>query len=426
MDIAVDTQQQKQHSLAWVMWAIAASFYFYEFMLQVSPSVMVPELMRAFDISAQRLGDLASMYFFVYAPMQIPVGILLDRYGPRKLLILAVLSCAVSSVVFSQTQTYILALLARAFIGFGSAFAIVGAMKVISNWFLPNKFASLLGLVVMIGMFGAVSGQAPLAYSVNQVGWRHTMLGLGILGVGLAIVMFCVLRDHPNGKQTHHHTDESDSIFAGLKIIVRSKQTWLASVYGSFMFAPTLAFAALWGVPYLHEAYHYEPSLAAFSVSLIFIGWAIGSPLVGLISDNLGRRKPTMYGGSFGALLTICIILYVPHLPLFILQFLLFCFGLFSSGFLMAFPIVKELNCPKHNATAMGFINTLNTLGGALLQPLIGYILDMFWQGNKIHGIPFYSSMDFKIALTALPVIILVAIIILPFIEETYCRQQKS
>jgi len=411
---------------AWLMWGLSAGFYFFEFMLQVSPSVMVPNLMRSFDVTARNLGLLASTYFFVYAPMQLPVGILLDRFGPRRLLLVAAMTCTLGAFLFSIATSFALAVISRGLIGFGSAFAIVGCMKVISNWFPANRFAMMLGLVVMIGMLGAVFGQAPLAILVTHFDWRHTMQILAIAGCLIVILMFFILHDHPESKIQPFEPSDTETqiaqLFKGLKLVIRNSQTWLASVYGCLMFAPTLAFAGLWGVPFLEQAYSLSPSVAAANVSLIFIGWAVGSPLAGWISDQVGRRKITMYSGTLGALVCISAVIYLPTMPIFLLQVSLFLFGVFSSGFLMAFPIVKEINPPDYNATAMGFVNTLNSFGGAILQPLVGMLLDMFWSGMTNRGAHVYSTYEYQLALSAIPMVILISLGLCFFIKETYCQ----
>ena len=420
------TKKQHRTSLALLMWSLGALFYFYEFLLNVSPGVMMHDMMRSFDGSAKMVSTMASIYLWVYGLMQIPVGVLLDRYGPRWLLTFAALTCAVGAFVFSLAEGMTGAYLGRAMLGFGAAFAIVGCMKIIANWFPPRRFAFLLGCVLFIGMFGAVFGEAPLAFLVHLYSWRTSLQILGVAGLVIAILIFAILRDSPDvhakiKPRVNNLADEHplDSIF---HVMFDNGQTWLASIYGALMFAPTLAFGGLWGVPFLQQAYGMNATSAGGYISWIFIGWAFGSPLVGWISDTVGRRKTTMYLGSFGALITMCVIIYVHPLPLMVLGVSMFLLGLFSSGFLMAFPLVKEINPNKYNATALGFINTLNTFGGALLQPIIGMVLDALWTGDMHNGVPLYSTHDYQTALMCLPVAIVLSILFLPFIRETYCR----
>lgn len=420
-----DNKPLRHTGLAMTMWALGALFYFYEFLLNVSPGVMVNDMMSSFNTSAKMVSTMASIYLWVYGLMQIPVGVLLDRFGPRRLLTAATAACALGAYVFSIANGLHLAYIGRALLGFGGAFAIVGCMKIIANWFAPERFALMLGCVLFIGMFGAVFGDAPLALMVSKYEWRGSLQILGAIGVVLMLVIFFVMRDEPStGKmdnsEEHHISDEHP--LQSIQYIVANKQTWLASIYGALMFAPTLAFGGLWGVPFIQHSYGMSKTVAAGYVSWIFIGWAIGSPLVGWISDYIGRRKTTMYAGSLGALALMTVIIYVPNLSHHVLATAMFGLGVFSSGFLMAFPLVKEINPHRYNATALGFINTLNTFGGAVLQPVIGIILDMLWTGQKIAGVPDYSTEHYQWALSPLLIAIFASILFLPFIRETYCK----
>lgn len=419
-----------QAALPWVMWGLSAFFYFYEFLLQVSPSVMVPELMRAFNISAHSLGLIASMYFPIYAAMQIPVGVLLDRFGPRKLLTFAAAICAFGSYLFSVAETTYLAMFARTLIGFGSAFAVVGSMKIVANWFPRRLFAMMLGLIITLGMVGAMCGEEPLALLIESINWRGSLTFLAEIGAVLAVLIYLIVRDKPAqpieplpDTVEHHDVDPKNmrEVLRGTKAICKDKQTWLVSIYGGLMFGPTTAFA-FWGVPYLMEAHHFDKPTAAACVMFIFIGWAIGSPVFGWISDTIGKRLPPMIFGSIGAFLALTGVIYLPHLSIMSIKLLLLLFGIASSGFLLAFSIVKEINLPKFTASALGFVNCLNMLPGALLQPFIGYGLDLLWAGQVHEGIRVYSAANFQMSLAILPLCLLMSIAFLPFIKETNCH----
>lgn len=430
-----DTTSSKtkpRFSRAWIVWGLSAAFYFYEFFLQVSPSVMVPELMHSFSVNAEDVGFLAGIYFVVYASLQIPVGMLIDRFGPRILLTFATATCGIASYLFSHTDSLTLAIAARALLGLGSAFSAVGCLKLAANWFPPQRFALLTGLMVTIGMLGAIVGGAPLAHLVTTAGWRQSMLYLSLIGICLSVLIALVVRDSPSKTQTQPHTttlNQTDTkinkifyFLAGLKRVVRNKQNWYASLYGGLMFAPTSAFGALWGVPFLMQSYDLSRTDSAAMVSFVFIGWVFGSPISGWVSDHIGRRLPTMWIGAIGSLIAVSGIIYIPHLPELLLRILLFSFGFFSSGFLPAFSVVRELNSSSHNATALGFINTLNMVGGAILQPLIGYMLDLHWDGQYLHGVPVYSAGEFQTALSLLPLCFAASLLFLPFLKETYCK----
>lgn len=408
---------------AWFIWTLCALFYFYEFLLQVSPNVMASDLMVSFEgMNGRTLGLLGSIYFWVYASIQIPVGLLTDKYGPRKLLTIATLMCAVSCYLFANTHQLYAAFIARGLIGLGSAFAIVGCMKIITNWFKPRMFALVIGLTVTIGAIGAISGEAGLAHYVDHFGWRSSMGQLGILGVVFSILIATFVRDCPEGHSEEHSVREL-GLKIGLKQVIQNKQNWLTALYAGLMYAPTLAFAALWGGQFFQHTYHYTRAEAGTLISYIFIGWAIGSPVLGIISDSMSKRKPIMILSALSALVLMIIMLYLPDLSKTQLTLIMLSYGFLYSGFLLGFSIVKEINSLKISGTALGFMNTLNSLGGAILQPIIGDLLDKHWDGTLLHGAPYYSTSNFQYALMILPAALGVALLITPFIKETHCEQ---
>ncbi len=411
--------------LPWLIWSLAAFFYFYEFLLQVSPSVMVPQLSRAFHADARTLGDLAAFYFYAYAVMQIPVGLLYDRYGVKRILTTAILVCATGTLIFSQSSSLGYAETGRTLIGLGSSFAVVGCLQLATIWFPVRRFALLTGLMLTIGMLGAMGGEAPLALLVNAFGWRQAMTLLAIAGLLLAIIMSLIIRDNPDKTTLKNNPIPNEPLFSGLAFVLKSPQCWLTAIYGGLKFAPTSALGALWGVPFLMARYPSMPSSkAGLLISLIFLGWAIGSPLWGSFSDRIGKRRPPMFIGTTGSLVCILFILYQP-VSTSMMAILLFTFGITSSGFLTSFSIMREIVPKRMSGVALGFMNMMNMVGGALSQPLIGALLvaysTVLTHGHHHHAL--YSAHDFTRALSCLPVTIALALLLLPFIKETYCRE---
>jgi MFS family permease len=405
----------------WVVWALASSFLFYKYLLQVSPSVMVNDLMRDFHLTGAEMGNLAAFYFYAYLSMQLPVGLLLDRFSPRRLVTAAIVMCASGALLFAVAQQLGLAYLGRLLIGLGGAFSAVGTMKLITLWFPPRKFALVSGLMMTVGMLGAVGGEAPLAATVEWLGWRNTMLAAAGVGLVLALVIYLFVRDrsHPIMK---NHGQPRPSFWQALRGIISRPQSWLISIYSGLAFAPISAFAGLWGVPYLMENYRMPRTDIAALVSLVFIGFAIGSPLAGWFSDKIQRRKPIMALGTGFGLLGLVTILYLPGLPHLLLALLLFLFGFFTSFFFVSFAVMREINNPLASGTAIGFINMFNAMCGAFSEPLIGKLLDLKWDHKILHGVRIFSITDYHWALFTLPILMLIALFLLLFIEETKCE----
>lgn len=411
-----------------LMWSLGALFYFYQFILQVSPNVMLPELMKDFQVNASTLGHLGAVYFYAYAVMQIPVGILLDRYGPHRCLTIAAFSCALGSLLFGFATSFAAAEVARFIIGLGSAFAVVGTLTLAGNWFPINRFATLNGLLIAIGMIGAVVGEAPLELLVEKIHWQSTLLLLGSVGILLSVLLGLLLRDKPEtcSQEIVSATTENKSLTAAIKDLIpilKKPQSWTIALYGGLMFAPTAAIGAHWGVAFFTTTFGFKRAVAAGITSLVFIGWAIGSPFFGAYSDKIKKRKPPMYFGSICALISFTALLYLPQAQSWLVGLLLLSFGIFSSGFLPSYSAIRESHPRKNSATALGFMNMINTLGVAAAIPIIGSLVDMLWDGRMQQGLPVYSPSDYHYAFLALPASIALSLLILPFIKETHCKE---
>jgi MFS family permease len=408
--------------LPWIVWGLAAVFYFYENLLQVSLDVMAPELMRTFKANATELGNLGGYYFWIYAIMQIPIGVLLDRFGARRLLTIAAGICMLGCLVFGTATKLNYAEVGRLLVGFGSAFAAVSCFSLIAHWFPTRRFALVTGLSVAIAMLGAIGGHVPLALLVKACGWRNSMLFLCAVGGILTFFIWYIVRDQPAQLVNTKTAVEQTSLLHGLKVTTRNPQAWLIACYGGLMYAPTIILGSLWGVTFLINQYHLTAIDAGKLISIFFMGWALGSPLFGWFSDYIGKRRLVLFIGSIGALLTTLSIIYVMQLSLIELGCLLFMFGIFSSGFFPAFSVMREISPSNVSGSALGFMNCLNMIGGALGQPLVGWLLDKHWAGQLEAGTRVYSVANFQSALVIIPIGITLSLLILFFIRETNCE----
>jgi len=409
-----------------LVWGLAAAFYFYELMLLVSPSVMVNDLTHSFSANAEQIGSLAAYYYYAYAFMQIPVGLLMDRFGPRILLTLAALICAIGCLIFGKAPILEIAKLGRFVMGMGGAFAVVGCLKLASKWYPSKRFAFLTGIMVAVGMMGGVFGQAPVALVVDSTGWRDAVFIAGGVGIILSIAMWFIIADSPLPtfipKRHIYLVSPQLSMIQSLYEVMKIPQVWIVSIFAGLMFVPTTSFGQLWGVPYFSERFGIEKHAAALMVSMIFLGWAVGGPLYGWLSDKICRRRLPMAFAAFTTLIVISTILFVSVSP-FQMKILMFLLGVFSSGFILAFSLVREINTPILTGTAIGFINTINNASGALAQPIVGKLLDMQWDGTLLpNGNPLYSLAMYHEALLFLPLCIVIALMMIPFIKETFCQ----
>lgn len=418
-------QNEHYRFMAWLICIIGALFYCYEYFLRIAPSVMSSEIMRAFNLNASAFGDLIAFFYYVYTPMQLVVGIFMDRYGPRRLLVFACLACVAGTVLFASSHWIVIAAIGRLLIGFGAAFAFVGALKLASIWLPPERFATVSGMVTALGMIGAMFSDIVMAYLVEKYGWHFTLYALAILGVILTAIIFFVVRDRLKTTQKIPLFIPELSfrdVFAGLFQALRNRYIWINGLIGFLMYLPVTVFAELWGIPFLIQAHHLSRVAATEVVSAVFLGWAVGATFSGWFSDRIGRRRLPITIGALLAFIMSCIFLYVPGLSESMLYLLFFLFGVMTSVQVIVFAIGREVS-PKHiAATAVSVTNMFTMIGGALFQPLVGVLLDMNWTGQISNGMRIYSSASYTFALSLMPIALLLAVILSFFLKETYCK----
>lgn len=408
-------------------WFLAALTFFYAWVLRVSPSVMVDELMRDFGISAAVLGNLSAFYFYAYAAMQLPVGMSMDRWGPRRVLTVAMLIAGMGCALFALAPQVELAYAGRLLIGIGAGFGFVGSMVLAANWFAARRFALLSGVALAGGLLGGVAGQAPLAAFIAATDWRAAMWALAGAGVVLAILILAVVRDRPpDAPGAPPRTTESlGAALRGLGIVVRRPQTLLIAAAAMMLSTPILAFGGLWGVPYARLVYGIDRPEAAFLISTSLFGLVVGGPAWGWISDRIGRRRTPMLWGTVLSLATICALLYIPDLPKELFRILLFLFGFGGAAMAVSYAAGREHNADGATGAALGLINMMAVLGGAIFQPLVGLILDWLWaltDGQIVGGVRVYTPEMYRQALLTLPAVCVAGILACLFVRETYCR----
>ncbi|MGD9802767.1 MAG: MFS transporter [Hyphomicrobiaceae bacterium] len=401
-------------------WATGALFFFYAWVLRVSPSVMVEELMRDFSVGATAVGSLSAVYFYGYAGMQIPVGLMIDRFGPRRLLAISALICGASCLLAAWSPTFAGVSLGRFLIGASAAFSLVGAFAVAGDWFDAKRFAFLGGLAMAAGMAGGVLGQAPVRLLVEANGWRPTVAIMAIGGVVLAVMAFAFVRDRT------HRTRSLGGVFSGLKQVLCNPQTWFISIGGLGVNGTLLGFGGLWGVPFMGAAHGLEPATAAFITSLLIAGWGCGAPIFGWLSGHLGRRRAPFLIGYAICLPSFVTLVYGPTLPPLLVAVLTFLTGFGGSAQIMCFATVREVNSPAVAGTAIGVVNAMVTGTGAIYQPLIGSLLDHVWSGKLVDGARIYTVADYRVAFSVLVGGLLIGLGCALAMRETRCRPLVS
>lgn len=412
-----------KHILGIIIYIIAALFLLYEMALQVSPSIMTRDLMYDFQVGAATLGIMASVYFWSYTLMQIPAGLLFDRFSGRVLITGAVFICSVGALLFAFTHHVIAASFSRFLMGIGSSFAFIGTLVMAARWFPPKYFAFLVGGAQFLAAMGALGGEFPLAAMLVHWQWRVVMIILGALGIFITLLSFMIIRDHPYQER---HIPKRHDLMRELKEIIRSKQTWAIALYAFCGWGPVAVFAALWGVPYLRIRFQVPNTYAALAMALLWVGIGLTSPFIGWLSDKLGRRKILLTICPLIGLICSLILFYLPTIHFGSSFILLLGMGIAASGQILSFALVKDNNRATVVGTAVGLNNMAVVAGGALFQPLVGLILHQYWDGAKDGwGVPVYSVANYHLGLIVVPACFLIGLLTSFFlIKETYCRQR--
>jgi MFS family permease len=416
--------------MAWGVWGLGAALYLVGFYQRVAPAVMTEELSAAFGLSATALGNLSAFYFFTYVAMQVPTGIIADRWGPRRLLTAGALVAAAGSLLFALAPGFLVASAGRLLVGGSVAVAFVGMLKLATHWFAPRRFALVSGVALLTGILGAVFAGVPLRLAVDRFGWRPVMAASAVLTLALAGAIWAVVRDDPSEKGYASHSasgghGEAPSIVGGLRAVLGYRNTWLLSIAPGGVAGTLLAFAGLWGVPYLATAYGMSTAEAAGATSTVMVAWALGGPAFGAASDRLGRRKGLYVGGTLLVTVGWAIVFFASP-PRALLAPLLVAVGFFSGCMMPGFAFAKESVPPVLSGTVSGVVNTGVMVGPLVLQPSIGWMLDRLWGGETHAGVRVYEAASYRAGFALAMAWLACSLLALLFTHETHCRQQAA
>lgn len=408
---------------AWCIWSLSAIAFGYAFFQRVAPSVMVSDLMAEFSVGAAVLGQLSALYFYPYALLQIPIGVLLDRFGARLLLSLSLAIAAAGSTAFALAQSIEVAFAGRFLVGAGSAVGFIGSLALASKWFPAHRFAFLAGLSMLVAMACGFAAQAPLAAIIDAFGWRATMLASGLLAAALAAATAVVVRNSPAEVADRPLPQPRwAELRAGFGRAIRSGEVWIIAVLAMAMAGPLLAFGGLWGVPYLMAAYGLPRPEAALLVSMILVGWAVGAPAGGWLSDRIRRRKAPLVIASALLTLLMGLIAIVDNLPLAAAVVIMFGIGITGGHISISYALARDVTPAAIHGSVTGLVNGMSVASGALLQPLIGILLDALWSGQMAAGARVYQASDYRSAFAALVGWTFVGFILSLLLRETRCR----
>ncbi len=421
-----------QSGYPWLIVCCGMLFYCYNYFLRVSPSVMQNELTQAFHITATQFGTLAGFYYWAYTPMQIPAGMIYDKFGVRFVLCAAVLLAVAGLSVFISAHDYSVAGYGRFMIGLGTAFAYIGTLKLASIWLPANRFATVAGLTTAIGMTSGALAQKYLTKVVEAIGYQEALRSALIAGIILSAIVIILVRNRPKDLNNAAANEMQTPINIGqllsaLRLIFTNGQMWLIGIIGCLLYLPSSVFLDLWGIPYLKAVYQLTPEQAVQISSYTFYGWIISGPIIGMLSDKIKRRRMPLTVTGFFAAVLLCVVFYVPGLTLSGLYTIFFMIGFCCGAHPLCFALGKESNPIQISGTAVAVTNMLIMAGGAIFQPVVGKLLDLHTTSSVgTNGLPVYTASDYTFALSVIPLGVALGIFLSVFLKETYCESQAG
>ena len=418
---------------AWLVWGIAALFYLTGFYQRVSPAVMTTELMRDFGLGAKSLGSLSAFYFYFYVAMQIPVGVLIDSWGARKLLFWGALSAAAGTFLFGSTSNFAVACAGRAIVGGSTAAGWLVLLKLATHWFPPRRFAMMTGLGLFFGNLGALAAQVPLRLAIEHFGWRTVVLASAAIILGVWALVWAFVRNDPNesGLESHapaalHGQNKKTirALAAGFRKVFAYRNTWLIFFAQGGIVGPILAFTGLWGTPFLKVRFGLAPARAAAVCSIMIVCWAVASPIAGALSDRIGRRKPIYLLGALISGAGWTLMFYANALPLTLFIAVAAVTSFASGAVVLGFAYAKESVPVEFLGTISGAVNIGNMVGPMLLQPAIGQILDRRWAGGMAGSVRIFDLAAFHSAFLLVLGWAALSCLLIAATGETFCRSR--
>lgn len=418
-------QIDSKHSVykPWLICLAGMLFYCFNYFLRSSPSFMQSNLIEALHLTATQFGTMISFYYFAYTPMQIPAGMLYDKFGVRFVLFTASLVAVIGLSLFANANTFTVACIGRFFIGLGTAFAYIGVLKLASIWLPPTRFALAAGMTTAIGMSSAALAQKYLSRLIDIFNYKPILQVAMVIGFMISFYILYMLRHRSDVAVTHSNQSKSfdvKEIRHTLKLMFSNPQMWIIGIIGCLLYLPSVVFLDVYGISYFKIAHNMSAAQAANISALTFFGWILGGPIIGVLSDKMQNRCfPLMVTSAVTAIL-LYVIFYYPGLSLLQLYVTAFIAGICCGAHPLCFAIGKE-NYPSHLAgTAVAVTNTFIMLGGIVFPPMVGRLLDLHTNGHLSSGLPIYTAQDYTFALNVVPLGVMIGTILTFFLKETY------
>jgi sugar phosphate permease len=431
---AMDPAEQHRFGrVRWTVYTLLVVAYMSVYFHRMAPGVVASELMQTFHTSGAALGSLAAMYYYIYTAMQIPSGVLADTLGPRVSASVGCLVAGLGSVLFGLAPDFTTASVGRFLVGLGVSVIFVGLMRSNAVWFSARRYGLVSGLTLFLGNLGSILAAGPLALLLLVLSWRDVFVVIGIASLVLAVFIFLFVRNRPEDAgfpSLRAQAGTTASViarghwFVEMRSVLRDLAVWPGFWVNFGVTGALFAFAGLWGVPLMRDVFGLTRGEASLYTTAALAGFAVGSFVMGGVSDRMGRRKPVILGAGILSLLAWLAMILLPWGPGLSGITLYTLLGLSAGGFVVTYAAAKEVTHPNNAGMAIALVNTGLFLGAAIMQPLFGWIVDLYWNGALVDGVRQYGWIGYRNGLWANTGFALLAIVAAWRLTETHCHNR--
>ncbi|MFA9427248.1 MFS transporter [Natronorubrum sp. A-ect3] len=404
----------------WILWALLALVFLLVNVYRLSSAVLADRLMAGFDVSGSQLGTLHASFFYVYALLQLPSGVLVDRIGPRRMVTAGCLLLSLGAIGFAGSTGFFTGFLTRALIGVGGSVVFVSIMRFCVSWYRADEYATMSGLTVAITGLGGILAATPLALATDAIGWRSVIFGLGLSGLCLSAGVYLLVRDDPPETLNEEDGDGKSSPSTAKRQIAYRKRiarvlvhprTWLVGIILFCTTGTVTTLLGLWGVPFVVQMYDVSVTTASQYTLLGSVGLLVGPPAIGWLSDRLGRRTELLVAGAGAYVLAFLVLASPGRQPLAVVAVAYFSIGLLTGAFTLGYPVVKEQFSVQTSGLSTATVNCAGFTGAATFPTLMGAALDVYWTGETVGGSRVYTDVGYQIAFAIAAVAALIALL---------------
>lgn len=397
--------------IIWMVWLIASIFYAYQYVLRVMPNIMLDDIMHQFNISAATFGQFSGVYYIGYSLMHLPIGIMLDRFGPRKTMSGCILLTVVGLLPLVFSNYWIFPIFGRFLMGIGSSAAILGLFKIIRMTFSAENFPRMLSISVTIGLIGAIYGGGPMSYMREIFGYENVILLLAMAGVILAFVTYWVVPDSKSEPQT--------TVISDIKEVLSNKKVILFCLFAGLMVGPLEGFADVWGTAFLKQVYGFNGTVAASLPSMIFIGMCFGAPILSFIAEKVGSYISTIIFAGVSMCIAFLLLLTF-HLTSGAISFSFIVIGICSAYQILA--IYKASTYVKEHIAGLttALANMIIMIFGYAFHTAMGTTINAMGGPN--------STIALKYGIAVIPIALFIGICgyVVIFVQEKKTKKLSS